>query len=564
VLLRERLALLVAAEERNPQGEGVTLHDLANIELDRGRFPAALELFRESIECKRRGDTPRDLATTLLVCARWESFAGDLERAHANADDAAELLRGLYDQRTHPGVARAEATPDGAKAVADVRRLLGRCSPSAAAQLERHRSLWLEGSRDIPSLGPVLAWTGPAMDELDTHGLVEPVGGGVAARLTDDGRGAARRLVAEGDPAADVEARDPRASLADALSCLGHGDLAAAAAALAPLRDMVEQPGDEANAGDVATAAGLLALVYAALGRDREAEGVRGGPLVSVLATALAGADVATVVQAGVGCVDADDLAGAHRAFEHAGATLGAPDRADAALTSQLGLAWRWLGLAHEATGDSAPALAAYNRAGDWLVGAPRRIVSLEIVDLLRARGDQEAVAGYAWVPREAPTVGAEERRYASWMRLSRVLALLGRRAEARGAVAWAAEQLADMPTHRGRVPADLSSDSGSAADCSPSAIALLERYRAHEAQSRVVHAPPARRCELAGPSTIVAAVGELERAGLLERTLPTGWTRLSARGRSAARGLLPDDLADSDFTRWAATTRSDAPSRAD
>jgi tetratricopeptide (TPR) repeat protein len=62
----ERLELLRALPRRDPQAEGVTLHDMADVHLAQGQQEEAVELYSKAAERKREGgESPRDLGVTL-------------------------------------------------------------------------------------------------------------------------------------------------------------------------------------------------------------------------------------------------------------------------------------------------------------------------------------------------------------------------------------------------------------------------------------------------------------------------------------------------------------------
>lgn len=94
-VLGEHLALLKALPERDPQTEGVALHDIAEVHLRRGDPAAAVERFEQAVDRKRAADAesrrPRDIALTLTALADALEAAGELERVAALRAEAAQL-----------------------------------------------------------------------------------------------------------------------------------------------------------------------------------------------------------------------------------------------------------------------------------------------------------------------------------------------------------------------------------------------------------------------------------------------------------------------------------------
>lgn len=92
----ERLEILRAGKERDPQAEGVTLHDIADLQRLLGNSTEALDLYRQAAELKRQaGENLRDLATTLDRVASLELERGDPARALDAASEAISHLDSL-------------------------------------------------------------------------------------------------------------------------------------------------------------------------------------------------------------------------------------------------------------------------------------------------------------------------------------------------------------------------------------------------------------------------------------------------------------------------------------
>jgi hypothetical protein len=72
-----------------------------------------------------------------------------------------------------------------------------------------------------------------------------------------------------------------------------------------------------------------------------------------------------------------------------------------------------------------------------------------------------------------------------------------------------------------------------------PAVVALLERYRRDDVDSRASGIPVGLGEAKDGAWVVLEADAKLEREGLTEPTLPEGWSRLSERGRALARALV-------------------------
>jgi len=71
---------------------GVVLHDIAETYEKRGDVQQALARYQESVEYKRMGDGPEDLATTLLAFGDLLIESGDLTKARSILDEAKPIL----------------------------------------------------------------------------------------------------------------------------------------------------------------------------------------------------------------------------------------------------------------------------------------------------------------------------------------------------------------------------------------------------------------------------------------------------------------------------------------
>lgn len=87
---QEALGLVDA--RTTPGFYGVVLHDIADTYEKKGDIQQAIAKYQESVEYKRMGDSPEDLATTLLAFADLLSESGDLTKARSILDEAKPIL----------------------------------------------------------------------------------------------------------------------------------------------------------------------------------------------------------------------------------------------------------------------------------------------------------------------------------------------------------------------------------------------------------------------------------------------------------------------------------------
>lgn len=92
---REWLELLRGLTDRDPQAEGVVLHDLAGVRREQDQVDEAIELLREAAKCKREADNPRDLAFTLHALARTLASVDEFDDALALLEEQLEILVSL-------------------------------------------------------------------------------------------------------------------------------------------------------------------------------------------------------------------------------------------------------------------------------------------------------------------------------------------------------------------------------------------------------------------------------------------------------------------------------------
>jgi tetratricopeptide (TPR) repeat protein len=98
----ERLEILRSLPESDPQGEGVTLHDIADVHEARGDLPRAAALLRDAVDHKRRGgEIPRDLGVSLLALGRALVATEDLADAVAAFEERVAILRSLPEPEHH-------------------------------------------------------------------------------------------------------------------------------------------------------------------------------------------------------------------------------------------------------------------------------------------------------------------------------------------------------------------------------------------------------------------------------------------------------------------------------
>jgi tetratricopeptide (TPR) repeat protein len=87
---QEALGLVDA--KTTPGFYGVVLHDIAYTYQKKGDIQQAIAKYQESVEYKRMGDSPEDLATTLLAFADLLIDSGDLTKARSILDEAKPIL----------------------------------------------------------------------------------------------------------------------------------------------------------------------------------------------------------------------------------------------------------------------------------------------------------------------------------------------------------------------------------------------------------------------------------------------------------------------------------------
>lgn len=85
-------ALGLVDSKTSPAFYGVVLHDIADAYVKKGDIQQALAKYQESVEYKRLGDSPEDLATTLLVFGDLLIDSGDLAKARSILDEAKPIL----------------------------------------------------------------------------------------------------------------------------------------------------------------------------------------------------------------------------------------------------------------------------------------------------------------------------------------------------------------------------------------------------------------------------------------------------------------------------------------
>src|SRR5215471_6256505 len=76
----------------SPGFYGVVLHDIASAYEKKGDIQQAIAKYQESVEYKRVGDSPNDLATTLLTFGSLLIDSGDLAKARSILDEAKPIL----------------------------------------------------------------------------------------------------------------------------------------------------------------------------------------------------------------------------------------------------------------------------------------------------------------------------------------------------------------------------------------------------------------------------------------------------------------------------------------
>ena len=95
---QERYEILTAASEREPQAEGVALHDIGNVLYAQGKLQEAADSYRQAAERKREaGDRwdPRDRAITLLSLGRTLEVLKVYDAAFEAYDERLQILTAL-------------------------------------------------------------------------------------------------------------------------------------------------------------------------------------------------------------------------------------------------------------------------------------------------------------------------------------------------------------------------------------------------------------------------------------------------------------------------------------
>lgn len=85
-------ALKLVDARTAPGFYGVVLHDIAETYEKKGDSQQAIAKYQESVEYKRMGDSPEDLATTLLAFGDLLIDSGDLTKARSILDEAKPIL----------------------------------------------------------------------------------------------------------------------------------------------------------------------------------------------------------------------------------------------------------------------------------------------------------------------------------------------------------------------------------------------------------------------------------------------------------------------------------------
>ena len=127
----ERLAILTGFEERDPQVEGVAVHDLADTYASEGELDVAVKLYREAVELKQSAEEVevRDVATSQGALGRVLEQLEDFEGALRAYRDQLEQLRTLPEpDPLFEGVALHD--------IGDARRELGDFDGAIAAYRE--------------------------------------------------------------------------------------------------------------------------------------------------------------------------------------------------------------------------------------------------------------------------------------------------------------------------------------------------------------------------------------------------------------------------------------------
>jgi tetratricopeptide (TPR) repeat protein len=162
----ERLEILRDLPESELFGEGVTLHDLAELRQSQDRTEEALELYREAADLKRAdGGSSRDLIATLFSYGRLLERRREYDLAEPIYTERVELLRSLGEPYPRGlGVALHD--------LADVR--LAKGNPSEALELYRRAA---DEKRKFPEhpidLVTTLAKLGRAQESLGDYEAAE-------------------------------------------------------------------------------------------------------------------------------------------------------------------------------------------------------------------------------------------------------------------------------------------------------------------------------------------------------------------------------------------------------
>jgi tetratricopeptide (TPR) repeat protein len=543
--LRRRLKLLKAARP-DPSAEGVTWHDLGNVQRLRGQTKRAIKCYRQALEDKRKGgSSPRDLTVTVL------SLAYMLRRVKpAPAGEMAELARAsevlLADavqvaemqvpkalvialepvtQRERGAAARAEAAAAlsalDATAVAGLMRASradGRVPPPAGAEAELSRQATRE-----PTLAALVAGKPP-------H-----------PRLSAQGERVARLLWSSDAPSQPTEHSEDL--LLGAQLCLLDGD---AKAALSTLKAVKEQ--EQSIDASLARALRLCLTGVASSSAVARVE----SELTDLLA---AGVDDISALGIATGAIDCNEPRLAQRALMSVDTQASTNEANGPELAADAGVAWHIVAVAFEAVGDIESARDAYDRARAAFATLS---VDLEIApmrhqaDMLRFAGQIEAALALEHTTPFSPApAGTRVLTAATCLRAARLQTLVGRPLAGR-ALNWQALSCARFVPPRGgtkpgepapaatsaTTPKPRKTDHALVQGLTPLAIALLELLRQDAHDSALCRILPGLLVHRGSWRTAVVAARELERAGLAEVWLRSGWLRLSKRGARVAAVL--------------------------
>ena len=539
VALRRRLTLLRATRP-DPSAEGVTLHDLGNVYRLRGHTKSALSYYRDALAAKLEGHSaPRDVAVTTLSLAyilrrvkpvpgpQLDDLAQESERLLADAMQTAELQS---PKALASAFARTGGSARGAAVGSDVAAALSALSATAIAGLVRLS----HGDARVPlAVGAEAEPGSEATQELILAGLVsgEPTGRRLTARAEH-----AMRLLWSGDLYPTQGPRRAEELLLGAQLCAIDGD---AKAALDLLRKI---DGEEQS-------------IDAAIARALEQRLTGGAGPVADLRSELAERlhpelDGASVLGIAAGALDCDDPDLACRALSLLDAKPGADNAQKPDLTADAGVAWHSVAVAFEAEGELDGARDAYRRARAAFATLH---VDLEIApmrhqaDMLRfARQSDEALALEHSTPFSPSPAGTRVLMAATCLRAARLQTLIGRPLAGKACNWWALSCARFVPSYgtparrvasiTSRTPRE--TDRARVQALSPSAIGLLELLRQDAHDSALRHILPGLLVDRGSWRTAVVAAHELERAGLAELWLRSGWLRLSKRGGKVAAAL--------------------------